>query len=40
MNQLTLVIPAKAGIHGAAFAKVRIFAQVERWIPAFAGMTV
>jgi len=46
---LFLVIPAKAGIHGAAndasqgllqkWRKPGTIAKVKEWVPAFAGMT-
>jgi hypothetical protein len=33
LPDLSLVIPAKAGIH------LDLFISMEKWIPAFAGMT-
>ncbi len=36
---INFVIPAKAGIHASACSKLSVLVLVDRWIPAFAGMT-
>ncbi len=38
-NQLSAVMPAKAGIQYSAALAVQIADALEYWIPAFAGMT-
>jgi hypothetical protein len=39
VRALSVVIPAKAGIHGSGHAKAASPQKTEKWIPAFAGMT-